>query len=246
MRSSHGLRSATCQMPEKSGLPSGRRGGGALRSGVPSALPRHALGWIVQPLTTTDRRDADHGGEDTSEARVVRIRLTPVVRWTKHHGRATCESKEESARTRYDSAAMRPLGVLLSCCSTRWRSARRIGRLNDRRLPPRVSSSARRISSAQSWPASSGRWRSIETVSACRPPVRHRIADMNAPLRQLFGLPDAHLRWAVARPPAMTCWHRDHGDQRHTGSPARAPGAGPRSLHAAGHGRPMSTPRCSA
>ncbi len=28
--------------------------------------------------------------------------------------------------------------------------------------------------------------------------------DSNAPLRQLFGLPDAHLRWAVARPPAMT------------------------------------------
>jgi len=28
--------------------------------------------------------------------------------------------------------------------------------------------------------------------------------DMNAPLRDLFGLPEAHLRWAVARPPAMT------------------------------------------
>ncbi len=27
--------------------------------------------------------------------------------------------------------------------------------------------------------------------------------DMDAPLRQLFGLPDAHLRWVVARPPAM-------------------------------------------
>jgi catechol 2,3-dioxygenase-like lactoylglutathione lyase family enzyme len=29
-------------------------------------------------------------------------------------------------------------------------------------------------------------------------------ADMNAPLRYLFGLPDAHLRWIIARPPAMT------------------------------------------
>ncbi len=27
----------------------------------------HALGWIVQPLTTTDRRDGDHGDEDTSK-----------------------------------------------------------------------------------------------------------------------------------------------------------------------------------
>lgn len=29
-------------------------------------------------------------------------------------------------------------------------------------------------------------------------------ADMNAPLRHLFGLPDAHLRWTVARVPGMT------------------------------------------
>jgi catechol 2,3-dioxygenase-like lactoylglutathione lyase family enzyme len=29
-------------------------------------------------------------------------------------------------------------------------------------------------------------------------------ADTNAPLRDLFGLPEAHLRWTVARPPSMT------------------------------------------
>ena len=28
-------------------------------------------------------------------------------------------------------------------------------------------------------------------------------ADMNAPLRDLFGLPEAHLRWVVARPPSL-------------------------------------------
>ena len=33
-----GIFSADCQMPEKSGLPSGSRGGGAVRFGLPSAV----------------------------------------------------------------------------------------------------------------------------------------------------------------------------------------------------------------
>ena len=59
--------------------------------------------------------------------------------------------------------------------------------------------------------------------------------DMDAPLRQLFGLPDAHLRWVVARPPAMPSGIEIIEIR---GTPARPLGRGSRtrSLHAAGHG----------
>lgn len=34
----HGMRLAVCQIPEKSGFPSGNRGAGAIKSGPPSAF----------------------------------------------------------------------------------------------------------------------------------------------------------------------------------------------------------------
>jgi hypothetical protein len=46
----HGILPADCQMPEKSGLPSAGRGGGAVRSGLPSGDLGDVWRRVVQPL----------------------------------------------------------------------------------------------------------------------------------------------------------------------------------------------------
>ena len=75
----------------------------------------------------------------------------------------------------------------------RSRRRRRRRRRPDRRRPG--SSSARATSSARSWPTSTRRWRSIATGSASTCRARRPTPTPIRALRNMFGLPDAYLRW---------------------------------------------------
>lgn len=114
-----------------------------------------------------------------------------------------CESKGESARTRYDSAPMRPLGALLVLIYPLAILAQ--DPVPDR--PPAVAAglvvgSGNFFSPiVASLEQALAFYRDGVGLPAAGPPSN---ADVNAPLRHLFGLPEAHLRWTVTRPPSMT------------------------------------------
>ncbi len=111
-----------------------------------------------------------------------------------------------------------------SSCA-RWRGASRARRRPRRRSGRRL----RATSSARSSATSTRRSRSTATASASTSPGAPANADANPALRNMFGLPDAQLRW-IDRPAAGDAHgRRDRRDQESRGQAARAPDAGHRA-----------------
>ena len=80
---------------------------------------------------------------------------------------------------------------------------------------------------------STPRSRSIATGSASTCRARPANADTNPALRNMFGLPDAQLRWQIGRPAGMRTRRRDRRDRRRPeGKPLEPPHAGSGRLHA--------------
>ena len=63
----HGRRFEACQMAEKSGLPSGSRGVGAFRLGVPSAFRGTPWRWKLQPLAEAQHRHGHDRNQDKTQ-----------------------------------------------------------------------------------------------------------------------------------------------------------------------------------